>query len=76
MNILLKFLRADVTPEDILKKRGLSGDMRARKYLATQVARHCDPYTPMEQGARKNYRELGGAGTARPRRPPRAARNF
>ncbi len=64
MNILLNFLRADVTPEDILKKRGLSGDMRARKYLASQVARHCDPYVPMAQGTLKNSPQIAEDGSA------------
>lgn len=63
MNIFLKFKRADVSPSDILKKRGLEGNHRARKFLASQVARYCDPYVPMQQGILKNSSQVAEDGS-------------
>jgi hypothetical protein len=34
----------------ILKARGLGSDAGARKYLASEVKRFCEPYVPMQQG--------------------------
>ena len=44
----------DVNTAQILKKRGLGGDNRARIYLASEVKRLCDPYVPMQRGILKN----------------------
>lgn len=37
----------DVNSKKILDRRGLGGDYRAQKFLASEVARFCDPYVPM-----------------------------
>lgn len=44
----------DFDPVTILKVRGLGKSDGARKHLASEVARLCDPYVPMEQGMLKN----------------------
>lgn len=46
-------IKVDIKPADILRSRGLGGDNRAQKYLASEVWRLCDPYVPMQQGALK-----------------------
>lgn len=44
----------DINTARILKERGLGGDNRAQKYLASEVWRLCDPYVPMQSGTLKN----------------------
>lgn len=41
-------------PVTILKVRGLGKSDGARKHLASEVWRLCEPYVPMEQGILKN----------------------
>lgn len=47
-------LRVNIDPSMILTKRGLGRDNRARRFLASEVARLSDPYIPMQQGRLKN----------------------
>lgn len=51
MSIDFKITKIDITPAKILKKHGLGSDNRARIYLATAVAKFCDPYIPMGTGS-------------------------
>lgn len=41
-------------PVTILKVRGLGSSNGARKFLASEVWRLCDPYVPMQSGMLKN----------------------
>ena len=43
-------VKVDIPTAKILKERGLGSDTGARKYLASEVARLCEPYVPMQQG--------------------------
>lgn len=47
----------------ILKVRGLGKSDGAQKYLASEVARFCDPYVPMEQGMLKNQYTIASDGS-------------
>lgn len=40
----------------MLRKRGLEPNGRVQKLLTSEVARHSDPYVPMQQGILKNTR--------------------
>ena len=51
MSFGIKIKSVNITPSKILAKRGLGSDNKARKYLATSVAKYCDPYVPMSAGA-------------------------
>lgn len=42
--------KVDINVGKILKVRGLGGSKDAQKYLASEVKRFSDPYTPMQQG--------------------------
>lgn len=43
-------VKIDIQTAEILRKRGLGSDTGARKYLASEVKRLCEPYVPMQQG--------------------------
>lgn len=47
-------VKVNIPTAKILKSRGLGSDNGARKYLASEVKRLCDPYVPMQQGMLKN----------------------
>lgn len=47
-----------IDPKKILEERGLGGDKRAVKFLASEVKRHCDKYVPMQQGTLKNTAQI------------------
>lgn len=47
-------VKVDIPTAKILKSRGLGSDTGARKHLASEVKRLCDPYVPMQQGTLKN----------------------
>ena len=47
----------------ILSSRGLGSDNGARKFLASEVKRFCDPYVPMQQGILKNTAVISGDGS-------------
>lgn len=48
MSFGIKIKSVNITPSKILAKHGLGSDNKARKYLATSVAKYCDPYVPKE----------------------------
>ena len=56
-------VKIDIPTAKILKSRGLGSDTGARKYLASQVKRLCDPYVPMQQGTLKNNATVAGDGS-------------
>ena len=56
-------IKVDIPTAKILKARGLGSDTGARKYLASEVKRLCDPYVPMQQGLLKNNATIAGDGS-------------
>lgn len=56
-------VNVDIPTAKILKERGLGSDAGARKYLASEVKRLCDPYVPMQQGMLKNNVTIAGDGS-------------
>jgi len=60
-------VKVNINSAAILSSRGLGGSTAARKYLASTVARLCDPYVPMSAGSgahmkdQKEIDESGGA---------------
>lgn len=46
-------MKINIPIEQILAKRGLAGNKPAQLYLASTVARLCDPYVPMQTGRLK-----------------------
>lgn len=56
-------IKTDIRPEAILRARGLGGDPRAGKRLASTVKRLCDPYVPMRQGILKNTAQIAADGS-------------
>lgn len=56
-------VKVNINTAKIMRKRGLGGDNGAQKFLASEVKRLCDPYTPMQQGALKNSGTIAGNGS-------------
>ena len=56
-------VKVDIPTAKILKSRGLGSDTGARKYLASEVKRLCDPYVPMQQGMLKNLVTIAADGS-------------
>ena len=56
-------VQIDIPTAKILKSRGLGRDTGARKFLASEVKRLCDPYVPMQQGALKNNAIIASDGS-------------
>jgi hypothetical protein len=56
-------VKIDIPTAKILKSRGLGSDTGARKYLASEVKRLCDPYVPMQQGMLKNLVTIAADGS-------------
>lgn len=56
-------VKVDIPTAKILKARGLGSDTGARKHLASEVKRLCDPYVPMQQGALKNNATIAADGS-------------
>lgn len=54
----------DINTAAILKRKGLGGDHRAQKYLASEVKRLSDPYVPMQSGTLKNTAVIAGDGSS------------
>lgn len=57
-------VQVDVNTKKILDQRGLGGDFRAQKFLASEVARFCDPYVPFQQGFLKSNFQIASKGEA------------
>lgn len=57
-------VKVDINTAKILKQRGLGGDNRAQKYLASEVKRLSDPYVPMSSGTLKNTAKIAGDGSS------------
>lgn len=56
-------VKVDINTAQIMKRRGLGGDHRAQRYLASQVKNKCDPYVPMHQGLLKNQTAIASDGS-------------
>lgn len=56
-------VKVDIPTAEILKSRGLGSDTGARKHLASEVKRLCDPYVPMQQGMLKNNVTIAADGS-------------
>lgn len=66
MSFGIKIKSVNITPSKILAKHGLGSDNKARKYLATSVAKYCNPYVPMSAGAGahlKNQKQIAPDGS-------------
>lgn len=66
MSFSIKIRSVNITPSKILAAHGLGADHAARKYLASSVARFCDPYVPMSAGGgahMKNARQIANDGS-------------
>ncbi|WP_269478285.1 minor capsid protein [Hominibacterium faecale] len=52
-------VRLDLDPfEKILSRRDLEEDGEAQLFFTHEVARHCDPYVPMDTGMLKNTKQI------------------
>lgn len=56
-------VKVDIPTAKILRERGLGSDTGARKYIASEVKRLCDPYVPMQQGILNNNVTIAGDGS-------------
>lgn len=56
-------IKVDIDAKKILASRGLGSSNKARKYIASEVARLSDPYVPMQQGMLKNQRTIASDGS-------------
>lgn len=56
-------VKIDINPAQILESRGLGASRAARRYLASEVKRFCDPYVPFAQGTLKNSAIIAGDGS-------------
>lgn len=56
-------VKVDLPKAEILKRFGLGGSDKVRKYIASQVKRLCDPYVPMQQGNLKNNATIAADGS-------------
>jgi hypothetical protein len=56
-------VKVDINVPKILNSRGLGGNHKAQKHLASEVARFCDPYVPMQQGFLKNQYTIAADGS-------------
>lgn len=54
----------DINTARIMKIRGLRGDYRAQKYLASTVKRLSDKYVPMQRGTLKNTAVVASDGSS------------
>lgn len=57
-------VKVDIDTAKIMRQRGLGGDFGAQRFLASEVARLCDPYVPMQQGMLKNQRIIAQDGSS------------
>lgn len=53
----------NIAVDEILWRRGLGLDYRAQKYLASEIVRLCDKYTPMRDGTLKNSARVSRDGS-------------
>lgn len=57
MKLTIKRVICD--PESVIKRHGLENGGRVTKFMASEVARLCDPYVPVQSGSMKNRRFIG-----------------
>lgn len=56
-------IKVDINTAKILQQKGLGGDHRAQRYLASEVKRFCAPYVPMNTGTLQNSAEISEDGS-------------
>lgn len=56
------YLQSDVSPDKIMRNRGLGDNGAVAKFMASEVKRLCDPYVPFQQGTLKNSAKIDGGG--------------
>ena len=56
-------VKVDVNTAKIMRQRGLGGDYRAQRFLASEVMRLSDPYVPMQSGFLKTNAEIASDGS-------------
>lgn len=54
----------DINPDKILDRLGMGTSNTARRFLASEVVRLCDPYVPFRQGTLKNGVVIAPDGSA------------
>lgn len=54
----------DINTANIMRQRGMGGDNRAQKFLASEAARLMDAYVPMQQGPLKNQHTIAADGSS------------
>ena len=57
-------VKVDLPKAEILKRLGLGGSNKVRKYIASEVKRLCDPYVPMQRGNLKNNATIAADGSS------------
>lgn len=57
-------VKVDINAAQILERRGLGVGHAARRYLASEVRRFCEPYVPFWQGALENSATIAQDGSA------------
>lgn len=53
----------DIDAHKILRRLGMGGSDKVRRYLASEVVRLSDPYVPFQQGMLKNQRTIASDGS-------------
>lgn len=52
-------VKLDLDPtQEILLRRGLEEGGEVQRFFTHEVARHCDPYVPMDTGTLKNTKQI------------------
>lgn len=69
-------ISVDISTQKILHKYGLGSSFRFRKVLASNVARRCDKYVPMDTGILKNTVQVAGDGSNIVYNKPYARRQY
>lgn len=52
-----------VNADKMLSSRGLGNSKEVQKFVASEVVRLADPYTPMQQGSLKNNKQISSDGS-------------
>ena len=53
----------NINAKEILAKRGLGSSKKAQQFLASEVVRLADPYTPFQQGMLKSQKQIAADGS-------------
>jgi hypothetical protein len=56
-------VQVDIDAQKILRRLGMGGSDKVRKFLASEVVRLSDPYVPFQQGMLKNQKTIASDGS-------------